>query len=192
MSQATLLVQLEPGAEGEQIVLAPAVGVCSELPAAGTLVGPGSVVGRLRVLNHAFRLVLPAGGTGRVVDETRARRRAVGYGDALFRLHEVLADSAAASISPRREASDVPPGCRAVTAPTDGVFYRSPEPGAPPFVATGARVVEGQAIGLVEVMKTFNQIVYGGPGWPPSAEVVEIRCADGAEITAGQVLLLVR
>jgi biotin carboxyl carrier protein len=40
-------------------------------------------------------------------------------------------------------------------------------------------------------MKTFNQIVYGGPGLPEEAEVVEIRCADGAEVSAGQTLMVV-
>ncbi|GDY31750.1 acetyl-CoA carboxylase biotin carboxyl carrier protein [Gandjariella thermophila] len=40
-----------------------------------------------------------------------------------------------------------------VTAPTVGVFYRAPEPGAAPFVEVGDEVTAGQQIGIVEVMK---------------------------------------
>ena len=62
----------------------------------------------------------------------------------------------------------------------------------PPFVEIGSRVRQGQPVGLVEVMKTFNQIVYGGPGLPAEAEVIEVRSEDGAEIAAGQPLIIVR
>ena len=81
---------------------------------------------------------------------------------------------------------------KAVTAPTDGVFYRRPAPDAAPFVEPGGRVEAGQPVGLVEVMKTFNQILYGGPGFPDSAEVLEIRAEEGAEIRSGDVLVVVR
>ena len=41
-------------------------------------------------------------------------------------------------------------------------------------------------------MKTFNQIVYGGGGFPEEATVVEVRCGDAEEVAAGQVLVVVR
>lgn len=47
-------------------------------------------------------------------------------------------------------------------------------------------------MGLVEVMKCFNPIQYGGPGLPPQAEVVKICAEDGAEIKSEQILFLVR
>jgi Biotin carboxyl carrier protein len=34
-----------------------------------------------------------------------------------------------------------------------GVFHRSPEPGAPPFVDVGDTVVPGQQVAIVEAMK---------------------------------------
>ena len=79
-----------------------------------------------------------------------------------------------------------------MVSPTDGTFYRGPAPGTRPFVEPGSRVRAGQPLGLVEVMKTFNQIPYGGPGLPEEAEVVEIRCGDAEEVHAGQVLMFVR
>jgi acetyl-CoA carboxylase biotin carboxyl carrier protein len=88
--------------------------------------------------------------------------------------------------------SDLPEGARAIVSPTDGFFYRRPSPDAEPFVEIGARIRPGQPLGLVEVMKTFNQILYGGPGLPDEAEILEFRAGDGAEVHAGQVLIVVR
>ena len=50
-------------------------------------------------------------------------------------------------------------GGTAVLAPLVGVFYRSPSPGAPPFVEVGQRVVAGQQLAIVEAMKMMNEIV---------------------------------
>ena len=50
----------------------------------------------------------------------------------------------------------------------------------------------GDAVGLVEVMKTFNRIVFDGPGFPDEARVTEIRVPDGREVHPGQVLVLLR
>jgi acetyl-CoA carboxylase biotin carboxyl carrier protein len=121
----------------------------------------------------------------------------VEYGQLLFRLTPVGA--AAASADPGQQAALGQPAgeqlaadTRAIVSPTDGVFYRKPSPDAPPFVEVGSRVRKGQAVGLVEVMKTFNQILYDGPNVPQRAEVVEIRAGDAEEVGVGQILIVVR
>ena len=81
---------------------------------------------------------------------------------------------------------------KTVKAPMPGTFYRRPDPSSPPFVEVGDRIRTGQPVGLVEVMKTFNQIAYGGGGDPEEAEVVEIRRGDAEEVDAGDVLVVVR
>ena len=43
-------------------------------------------------------------------------------------------------------------------APIPGTFYRRPSPNDPPFKSEGDRVAVGDAIGLIEVMKTFTQV----------------------------------
>ena len=48
------------------------------------------------------------------------------------------------------------PGC--VNSPMVGTAYRSPEPGAPPFIEIGTRVSQGQTLLIVEAMKTMNHI----------------------------------
>lgn len=65
-----------------------------------------------------------------------------------------------------------------VTAPSVGVFWRSPSPGAPPFVEVGGTVAVGDTIGIVEVMKLMNNIVADVAGtvtavFPANADHVE-------------------
>lgn len=49
-------------------------------------------------------------------------------------------------------------------APSVGVFYLAPEPGAAPFVAVGDTVRAGQQVGIVEVMKLMIPIEADRPG----------------------------
>ncbi len=176
-------------------VLAPAVGLWSAHPAPGALLSPGSAVGALTQGNRTRTLALPPGASGRIVSALpRDRVVPVGYGTLLFELAPLTADAVAAGEerSPAHAVEGVPAGARAVLSPTDGVFYRRSGPGVAAFVEVGQTVRAGQPIGLVEVMKTFNQVLYGGADLPHTATVLEIRAEDGAEIRAGHVLLLVR
>jgi acetyl-CoA carboxylase biotin carboxyl carrier protein len=45
-----------------------------------------------------------------------------------------------------------------ITTPVPGTFYRRPSPDDDPYVDEGDRVADGQVIGLVEVMKNFNEV----------------------------------
>jgi len=198
MNDPVLLVRVERDDDGTARVLAPRVGWWSSLPGPGTLIGPGSDVGVLDQLNRRFRLLMPDGAAGLVTDGLPPLRKvAVQYGQLLFRLQPVEAAAAAGSPGTTRarggkESAELTASVRAIVSPTDGVFYRRPSPDAPPFVEKGSRIKRGQPVGLVEVMKTFNQILYDGPGVPDEAEVVEIRASDVQEVAAGQVLIVVR
>ncbi len=185
-----LLVAREAG--GAVVLKAPKVGIWSDPPPAGALVGPGSPAGTLRQLGHRFLLRVPEGVSGRVA-ATALRDHAipVGYGEVLFAVEAI----AAALPADLAAGSSTPPaarGARNVTAPTDGVFYGAPSPGARPFVVRGQRVTAGQTVGLIEVMKTFNPIAYGGEGLPDDGEIVAVLVADGQEVRAGQPLVEVR
>lgn len=52
----------------------------------------------------------------------------------------------------------------AVTSPMVGIFYRSPSPGAPPFVSEGDSVQADSTIGIIEVMKLMNPVQAGISG----------------------------
>ncbi|SDQ09911.1 acetyl-CoA carboxylase biotin carboxyl carrier protein [Quadrisphaera sp. DSM 44207] len=74
-----------------------------------------------------------------------------------------------------------------VRAPLVGTFYRSPSPGAEPFVSVGDVVAVGQALGIVEAMKLMNPILSDVEG-----EVVELLVGDAQAVEFEQPLVRVR
>jgi acetyl-CoA carboxylase carboxyltransferase component len=77
----------------------------------------------------------------------------------------------------------------AVRAPSSGRYWGRPAPGKPAFVAVGDVVTAGQTVGLLEVMKTFHRVTYGGDALPPRARVTAIAPADGDDLSAGDVII---
>jgi acetyl-CoA carboxylase biotin carboxyl carrier protein len=75
-------------------------------------------------------------------------------------------------------------GAHAISAPLTGVFYRSPSPGAEPYVREGGEVSAGQVIGLIEAMKLFNEIKSDVTG-----TVRRIGASDGDLVKARQTLI---
>ncbi|HHC5532982.1 TPA: acetyl-CoA carboxylase, partial [Escherichia coli] len=45
-----------------------------------------------------------------------------------------------------------------ILSPLPGVFYRKPAPDSAPFLENGDTVQESTVIGLIEIMKQFNEI----------------------------------
>jgi len=72
----------------------------------------------------------------------------------------------------------------AVVAPLTGVYYRSPSPGAEPYVRAGGSVNAGQVIGLIEAMKLFNEIKSDVTG-----TVRRLVAGDGDLVKARQTLI---
>ena len=69
-----------------------------------------------------------------------------------------------------------------------GIFYRSPKPGAPPFVDIGSFVKEDTTVCLIEVMKCFTPIKAKIPG----GTILKILAQDGQMVEYGQELFLVK
>ena len=46
-----------------------------------------------------------------------------------------------------------------ILSPLPGTFYRSASPGQPPLKADGEDVAIGDVIGLIEVMKSFHEVL---------------------------------
>lgn len=68
-----------------------------------------------------------------------------------------------------------------ISAPLLGVFYRRPAPDQPPFAEEGQRVEADQAVGVLEVMKTYHEVVT-----PRSGTLEEFLVEDGAFVEFGQ------
>ncbi len=74
-----------------------------------------------------------------------------------------------------------------VLSPLPGIFYRKPDPNADPYVKEGDRMKAGDVIGLVEVMKNFQEIQVEEDG---IIELFEVE--NEAEVTAGQVIAVLK
>jgi acetyl-CoA carboxylase biotin carboxyl carrier protein len=73
----------------------------------------------------------------------------------------------------------------AVNSPMVGTGYRSPEPGAKPFVEEGAEVSAGQTLLIIEAMKTMNAI----PA-PRAGRITKILFEDGQPVEFGEPLMI--
>ena len=68
-----------------------------------------------------------------------------------------------------------------------GTVYLSPEPGAPPFVAPGVRVDEGDTLLIIEAMKVMNPIQA-----PRSGTVKQVCVQDAQPVEYDQPLVIIQ
>jgi biotin carboxyl carrier protein len=194
----TCTVRESEEAEGFFDVLSPAVGYYDRPPAVGTFVRPGSFVGYLTVLRHYFHLMVPEGHHG-VVTEVYItnRKQQVEHGQRLFRVSPET--SSIVDVEDEKKKSGkavskegVPEGMYGIKSPTDGIFYRKPNPQSPNYTEEGSLVKQGTVLALVEVMKCFNHIVYPGePEFPPQGKIKRIVPKDSSEVNHGSVLFII-
>ncbi|KRF19901.1 acetyl-CoA carboxylase biotin carboxyl carrier protein [Nocardioides sp. Soil796] len=74
-----------------------------------------------------------------------------------------------------------------VRAPSLGTFYRSPKPGADPYVEVGSDVTASSQLCLLEVMKLYTAVEAGVDG-----VIVQVLVDDAALVEHGQPLFVVR
>jgi acetyl-CoA carboxylase biotin carboxyl carrier protein len=78
------------------------------------------------------------------------------------------------------------PVLKEIKSPMVGTWYKSPEPGADPYVKVGSRVTAGQTVCIIEAMKIMNEI---------EAEITgvirEVCVEDAQPVEFGQVLFRV-
>ncbi len=73
-----------------------------------------------------------------------------------------------------------------IKSPLVGTFYRSPSPGAPPFVEVGDIVSPGQILCIIEALKVMNEIECDVRG-----RVEKILVENGEKVEYGQPLFLI-
>lgn len=176
--------------DGRMELSSPGVGLWRGAPALGALLSPGEDLGELEVLGVLHRICVPRGARGVVTavgGDDSVARRAVGHGQLLLVLDPAISgDLLAEEFS---SDANVAQGALLFRTPSSGRFYSRPSPDMPAFVSVGDEVKFGQTICLLEVMKTFNRVNYGGDGLPERARIVAIHVEDGGDLDAGSVIL---
>jgi acetyl-CoA carboxylase biotin carboxyl carrier protein len=177
---------------GEIVLASPAVGSWRDAPPPGTLVTPGMPLGQLEILGVLHRLRAPDDAVGVVMERPgpRLARQPVAYDDVLVRLDPSASPSAAghaaAASAPGADAQGL-----SFLSPLSGRFYARSSPDQPAFVKPGDVIEAGRTVALLEVMKTFNRIAYGGEGLPARARVLAVVPVDESDVDEGDVLLKV-
>lgn len=93
--------------------------------------------------------------------------------------------ASAPAAAPVAEAPAEPQG-HIVKSPMVGTFYRSPSPGAAPFVEVGSSVKAGDTICIIEAMKLLNEIDADASG-----VIKSILVENGQPVEYGQPLFVI-
>ena len=184
-------VRARTGSEPGHIeLLAPRVGLWRDQPQLGHLVRPGTSVGTLEVLGRLYPLVAPSEVSGIVasVAATDRARHPVGYGEVLVVIDKRIGSAAIADSSESEALPGVHEGL-VFAAPMSGRYYSRPGPDRAPFIEPGQMLKVGESVCLLEVMKTFNRVAYGGEGLPEVARVKRVVPADGDDLNANDPIL---
>jgi acetyl-CoA carboxylase biotin carboxyl carrier protein len=192
VARPELTAKASTRADGTTVLASPTVGLLRGAPALGSVVVPGQWLGEVETLGVITLLRAPTSAMGLVVaalgaDDGRARR-VVQYGETLLVLDPSSAASAITATQKTSAGARAESGALVFRTPSSGRYYGKPGPGKAPFVSVGDVIVTGQAVALLEVMKTFNRLQYGGEGLPARARVKAIVPADESDLAPGDVL----
>lgn len=198
---STEILKLHPlieESDSQQSIRAPAVGYYSNCPRTGDFLVGGSFMGKLETLNSTYYLYLPESVYGQVfAAESKDFITPVQYGQELFRLNpekgqfnkQIMVSEAETRL---KDLQDDPSETGfVVRAFTAGIFYAKPAPDSPPFVAVDQEIEKGKALGLIEVMKTFNHIIFQGTDSSETGRIKKIYVKDAEEVKQGQPLFLI-
>lgn len=148
----------------------------------------------LRKLKTLIDLVAESGIAELEITEGEGKVRIVKFSQTLqpVAYHQPEAGVAAAPVAPAAPAA-APAAAAApvvqghvVKAPMVGTFYRSPNPGAAPFIDVGQSVKEGDPLCIIEAMKLLNEIEADKSG-----VIKEILVENGEPVEYGQPLFVI-
>ncbi len=137
----------------------------------------------LRLDNAEFSLYLKRTAEG-WTEERRTLKDAAPLSDSAIPAAKATAANHTAQTT---ESAATESGLIDVRAPIVGTFYRSPQPGAAPFVSVGSQVQPDTVIAIIEVMKLMSSIPALARG-----TVREILAEDALMVEKGQLLMRVK
>jgi len=200
MAEKTLIANVREDVEEPQtlLVTSPVVGMADGAPKLGLILNPLDRVISLKILNLRYVLRLPNDVHGRITEVFIPNSYTpVAYGEPIVRVDPRALEAGAEGSGGLAGAAGVAgsaeeSGLIMVQAPSDGIFYRRPSPDSEPYVEAGSSVSSGSMLGLVEIMKCFHHITYGGLGLPQKGEIVKIMAEDSSEVQFGQPLFQIK
>jgi acetyl-CoA carboxylase biotin carboxyl carrier protein len=164
---------------------APGPGVFVPALGDGDVVAPGGVIGELVVLGRASAVVVPRGAATGAAVRIAAAPHPVGFGERLVEIDPAMQRGGEAVV----QAAAATVEGLVFRAPTSGRFYGRSAPDKPAFVEAGTALAPGATVCLLEVMKTFHRVTYGGAGMPEAARVKAVLVKDGDDVNAGDPLI---
>ncbi|MFY3288706.1 acetyl-CoA carboxylase biotin carboxyl carrier protein [Achromobacter xylosoxidans] len=150
----------------------------------------------LRKLKTLIDMVAESGIAELEITEGEGKVRIVKFSQTLqpVAYHQPEAGVAVAPVAPAAPAAPAAAAAEAapviqghvVKAPMVGTFYRSPNPGAAPFIDVGQSVKEGDPLCIIEAMKLLNEIEADKSG-----VIKEILVENGEPVEYGQPLFVI-
>ncbi len=175
----------------EIIVLSPAAGMFRRKFENDDFLSNKAYIGDITILNIDYRVFLPENISGNINfrDENRIFIP-VGYKEKLFSIkdHGPIKKT---KTRPLNKVDDLIEDGFIIKAFTTGIFYRRLTPESPPFVEEGSVIKRGELLGLIEVMKSFNQIIFSEKSGIDTGIIKKIMVEDSKEVRFGDPLFLV-
>ncbi len=177
-------------------ILSPAVGLFSLHHDNSDFLSKGSYIGKLKILATYYDLFLPDHVYGQIkVESEQDKNKYVEYKQLLFSLNisseYASTDSGTEIADSKTDAYEQSENSFILTAITSGVFYSRPSSDSPPYVEEGQTIEKGRVIGLIEIMKTFNQIVFQGTDTTSNGVIKKILVEDSQEVKWDQPLFVI-
>jgi acetyl-CoA carboxylase biotin carboxyl carrier protein len=82
---------------------------------------------------------------------------------------------------PKRSKDEELMAIQQIFSPLPGIFYRKPAPDKPAYKSDGDTITQDDTIGLIEVMKSFNEVKAGASG-----KIVRFLAENEEAVMAGQ------
>ena len=146
----------------------------------------------LKLEDDGFSVVIGKNGAGEVSETVAAQARPpaaerAGISDQTQASEDgssIMTQTAAAENKADVEEQE---GVVIIRAPSQGLFFAQPEPGAQPYVTIGAEVKTGDTVGLMEIMKTYSALTS-----PVDGTVIAVHVVNEEYLEPGQALVSIK